>query len=295
MNSRKNLVLITGLIRNDKFDISTINKIFGDCDIFICTNKNQKNILDKLNLKENIVYIDDDPFQKELENNLLELGKKTTRWQKVPGLGLLQWHKLNYLVHKIGKNNLLKYENVFKFRTDLEISPQKLIDWRFEEKEIWMNSDICFGSRSEEFLTISNFFYSAISDYWNNVSYQPFKIYNIDNYEYDAAKFKWLKFPESVLKKDFKLYFKHRLELFFAKKKLSLISDEEIKNFIIKYKNEISDTENNYENVEKVVYFRKHQFKIFFPSEPMFLHYLLVNDFKIKKLFNEVKIKDELK
>ena len=295
MNSKKNLVLITGLIRNHKFDITSINTIFGDCDVYICTNKNQKSILDKLNLKKNVFYIEDDPFQKEVEKNLLELGTKTTRWEKVPGLGLLQWQKLNYLVHKIGEKKLLTYENVFKYRADLEIDPEKSQKWRFEENEIRMNSDICFGSRSKEFLKISNFFYSAISEYWNNSNYQPFKIYDIDSSNYDAAKFKWLKFPESVLKKDIKLYLKHRLELFFAKKKLSLISDDDIKKFIIKYRKEISDTESPYENIEKVVYFRKHQFKIFFPSEPMFLHYLLVNDFKIKKLFNEVKIKDELK
>tara|TARA_B100001996_G_C18585025_1_gene563840 strand:+ start:149 stop:1030 length:882 start_codon:yes stop_codon:yes gene_type:complete len=291
MNPKKNLVLIPGLFRNEQFDISKISKLFGDCDVYICTNKTQKSILDKLNLKENIFYIEDDPFQKELESNLLELGMKTTRWDKVPGHALLQWHKLNYLVHKIGEKKLLEYENVFRFRDDLEITSQNLEDWKFEENEIRMNSDFCFGSNSKEFLKISNFFYSAISEYWRNTDYQPFNIYNIDNYDYDAAQFKWLKFPESVVRKDFKLYFKHRLELFFAKKKLSLISDDEIKKFVLKYKKEISDSHSPYEKLEKVVYFRKHQFKIFFPSEAMFLHYLLVNDFKIKKLFSEAKIK----
>ena len=288
MNSKKNLVLITGLIRkHELFNSLLSNNFFEDCDIYICTNKDQETSLNKLNLKENIFFIEDDSFQKILEGHLLSLGVSTTRWDKVPGSLLLQWQKLNYLVYKIGEEKILKYENVFKIRTDLKIKSENLKSLKFEESEIKMNSDFCFGSKSKNFLIISNFFYSAISEYWNNTNYQPFQIKNIDKFDYDSAKFQWLKYPESVVKKDLKLYLKHRLELLFAKRKLKLITEKDIKKFIIKYKEEISDVESPYENV---VYFRKHQFKIFFPSEPSFLHYLLINNFKIKKLFNEVEI-----
>ncbi len=288
MNSKKNLVLITGLIRKSEvFNNLLLSNFFQDCDIYICTNRDQESNLSKVIIKENILFIEDDSFQKILESHILKFGVNTTRWDKFPGSLLLQWQKLNYLVHRIGEEKILEYENVFKMRTDLEIKSKNLKNIKFEKNEIKMNSDFCFGSKSDNFLKISDFFYSAISEYWNNTNYQPFKIQNIDDFDYDCAKFQWLKYPESVLKKDLKLYLKHRLELFFAKKKVKLISEKEIKNFVIKYKKEISDVESPY---EKVVYFRKHQFKIFFPSEPSFLHYLLVNDFKIKKLFHEVRI-----
>ena len=96
-----------------------------------------------------------------------------------------------------------------------------------------------------------------------------------------------MKFPEIIVKKDFKLYLKHRLELLFSKKKLKLIDNNEIEKFINKFQHEISDVKDPYENV---VYFRKHQYKIMFPSEPSFLHYLIKNNYQLSKLFDNVNI-----
>ena len=71
----------------------------------------------------------DNEYQKNLQNALLKIGVDDSRWDKIPGLRLLQWQKLNYLISEIGKEKLLTYENVYKLRTDLNISHKEILDY----------------------------------------------------------------------------------------------------------------------------------------------------------------------
>ncbi len=290
MSDKKNLVLITGQIRKPKeFKDSEILSIFDNSDIYVCTNKDQSDNLKITNLSDNIFFIEDNEYQKNLQNALLKIGVDDSRWDKIPGLRLLQWQKLNYLISEIGKEKLLTYENVYKLRTDLNIShkDQNNAIKNIGTNEVKMNSDYCFASKSKNFIEIANFFYFAFSDYWNNQNYQAINLKNLREIDFEIGKFQWLKFPEIIVKKDFKLYLKHRLELLFSKKKLKLIDNNEIEKFINKFQHEISDVKDPYENV---VYFRKHQYKIMFPSEPSFLHYLIKNNYQLSKLFDNVNI-----
>lgn len=290
MSDKKNLVLITGQIRKPKeFRESKILDKFGNSDVYVCTNKDQSDNLKIANLNDNIFFIEDNKYQKNLQNALLKIGVDDSRWDKIPGLRLLQWQKLNYLVSEIGEEKLLTYENIYKLRTDLNIFHKNQTDKikNIGTNEVKMNSDYCFASKSKNFIEIANFFYFAFSDYWNNQNYQAIDIKNLSEVDFKIGKFQWLKFPENIVKKDYKLYLKHRLELLFSKKKLKLINNSEIENFINKFKYEISAVQNPF---EKVVYFRKHQYKIMFPSEPSFLHYLIKNNYQLSKLFDEVNV-----
>ena len=95
-----------------------------------------------------------------MQNALLKIGVDDSRWDKIPGLRLLQWQKLNYLVSEIGEEKLLTYENIYKLRTDLNIFHKNQTDKikNIGTNEVKMNSDYCFASKSKNFIEIANFF-----------------------------------------------------------------------------------------------------------------------------------------
>ena len=162
MSDKKNLVLITGQIRKPKeFRESKILDKFGNSDVYVCTNIDQSDNLKIANLNDNIFFIEDNKYQKNLQNALLKIGVDDSRWDKIPGLRLLQWQKLNYLVSEIGEEKLLTYENIYKLRTDLNIFHKNQTDKikNIGTNEVKMNSDYCFASKSKNFIEIANFLF----------------------------------------------------------------------------------------------------------------------------------------
>ena len=68
MSDKKNLVLITGQIRKPKeFRESKILDKFGNSDVYVCTNIDQSDNLKIANLNDNIFFIEDNKYQKNLQ------------------------------------------------------------------------------------------------------------------------------------------------------------------------------------------------------------------------------------
>ncbi len=249
--------IITGLLRKVDENIKFLNFISDNFDLFICTSKENEKDLELFNDVKDYFLVEDDIKEKATQKFLLNVKE---------GSKILQWHKLF-----IAKKMLIEYEDVhdmkydliYKIRTDLSFEENLNLDFDKHlhlTKTLFMSTDHYFGGCSEVMKKVCDFYIFILTNYYNcNNTYQPLNFELIKNCDFAAAKFEWLKYPKKLASK--KANFK---EMKKALKKGVIFPNQ---------------SEN-----EPSINFRNNHRKIFFPSEPAFLHYVLSLGFNVRKI-----------
>ncbi|WP_341938855.1 hypothetical protein [Marinimicrobium sp. C2-29] len=260
----KNCILITGILRNAFLNENIFKEISKRYDVFVVTSTDSAEDVKYLGRVKNVYYVEDDPLQLKIQNDLLQLRE---------GFKYLQWQKLllgYFLIDEWKNKNHVEYNKVIKLRTDLsfdsvENALERLVSiveddvCLNKEKCIAMNTDLYFSFDYKFFDIVSAFFIASLSNYYASFSFQSFKgCRSFHEMDFSAAKFLWLKLPRVVVGNLFK-----EADVYNA----LLKHDDQLKGF--NGQSEVSCIRSNY----------KH---ILFPSEVAFLHYLLVSGFVVK-------------
>lgn len=247
----KNAIVITGLLRLLGFNREYFHELSKNNILFFITNKSESEN-NKYIPKDNayIYYVEDYEVESTLQEKYLSLDE---------GSKILQWQKLDLGVKLLLKKEQelgVKFSHIFKLRTDLDFhNNHEFIHSNLKENTLYMNSDYYFGGERDVFLKAS-LFYKSFERYYENYHFNPFLVTNIEECDYDCAKFKWLCFPVII------------------KKKYNKFEDLA--------KNEFHKENKIFENNDKGFSFRKDHKKIKFPSEVAFLHFLLNQNIILK-------------
>jgi hypothetical protein len=251
MNNRI-AVLVTGLLRNIELTLDWFNGLPDNVDVFIVTNDKYRQELLKFNNLKSSFIIEDCIFQKDLETQLLK---------KPEGSKILQWQKFKLGMLKIKEEqdkSKFKYSTVYKVRSDLESLDIDIIE--VKGQVIKMNTDLVFAGSFNVMMKLSDFYLDSLLNYYNRSDeYFVLDFDVIAEANLSAGKFEWLKFPKSIFKE------------------LRKVDDikQIIKNNQSKLK-KIGSIKN-----QDIVCLRENYKSIIYPSEVIFLHFVMSLKLKI--------------
>ena len=152
-----NAVLIIGELRFKNYNhFNKFIKIIKGYDVYISTSSKYIHLGEKIKPK----------FINIISENI-----------KVKANNMYQWYHLDQII-KQQKQNLLKYENIIKIRTDINI--EKLTLNKIESNVMYTSSDILFYAESNYFINVFQNFYNLINDFYWNKDDKYFDI-NYDN------------------------------------------------------------------------------------------------------------------
>ena len=255
-------VVITGILRCVDESLEWFNTLPANCDLFIVTDKKSELLISRFNKVADYIIVENSFYHHSLQKYLISIKE---------GTKILQWQKLTIasaMLKEYALNNGVEYDAIYKVRTDV-LGLETIKFQKISDDDFYMCSDLAFASSSSKFSDVSDFFAYGLTKYNKNNEYHSFNLDTLKNSDVKAGRFQWLSYPKRLINE-------------------SEFDIEAIKRSIIS----LQDA-HQIDEFEPIVNFRKNYQRIKFPSEPLFLTYVL-NQFKtINLLSNKVRLMPE--
>ncbi|HCE2178904.1 TPA: hypothetical protein NGT44_002462 [Vibrio parahaemolyticus] len=251
-SSPKVAILITGLLRNISAASKWFNALPDNIDVFLVSNRGgayeESNSIEV----KSSYFIEDDFLQSKMQSDLLELDVDE-------GVKLLQWQKLwigMQLIDKYCIEQSTKYDFVYKFRTDINFDfldkGSLNLNKKINADQIFMCSDLIFGSTYLNMSSVSKFIWTAMTEYYDrSEAYKSIDYELMFRSDLSAAAFNRFKYPSD----------------FFCKAK----SIEDIRHMV---ESKVILHEEPTKKEAHYISPNKFEAELLFPSEPAFAHYI---------------------
>lgn len=167
-----------------------------DFDVYISTYKRCESICRMIT--PHYTFVD----EKKIEDELMGFAKSSNYYQHFPGRIWQYLHLSNVL--RQYKNELLQYDCILKFRTDIIFSKPNIKE--LNDYTIYISTDLVFYGKSAHFINVfENFFFDIKNFYFDKVgSYLPINYDNILNSDITCTtqvmglRYNWLVLPKII-------------------------------------------------------------------------------------------------